>query len=73
MAPLPMVQMDSGGRIVRLNDAMIKKTGTDPALVVGRSLTAISMDSNPRIARDFLHNLLQSDTSVATGQPPRMH
>jgi PAS domain S-box-containing protein len=73
MAPLPMVQMDSAGRIVRLNDAMIKKTGTDPALVVGRSLTAISMDSNPRIARDFLHNLLQSDTSVATGQPPRMH
>ena len=73
LAPLPMVQLDDCGNIVRLNEAMLKKTGTDPALVVGRSLTAISMDSDPRIAHDFYNKLLQADTSVATRRPPRMH
>lgn len=73
MAPSPMVQFDGRGNILRLNEAMLKKTGMDPALVVGRSLTAISMDSDPRIACDFFQKLLQADTSVATGRPPRMH
>jgi PAS domain S-box-containing protein len=73
LAPAPLVQLDDSGNIVRLNEAMLKKTGMDPALVVGRSLTAISMDSDPRIACDFFHKLLQADTSIATGRPQRMH
>jgi PAS domain S-box-containing protein len=73
LAPTPMVQLDSTGMIVRLNEAMIKKTGMDPSNVVGRSLTALTMDPDPRIARDFVHKVMQSDTSVATGRPLRMH
>jgi hypothetical protein len=68
-----MVQLDGSGNIVRLNEAMLKKTGMDPAIVVGRSLTALSMDPDPRIAHDFLNRVLQPDTSVATGRPLRMH
>jgi PAS domain S-box-containing protein len=73
LAPMPMVQLDSSGYIVRLNEAMLKKTGMDPANVVGRSLTALSLDPDPRIARDFVHDVLQQDTSVATDRPLRMH
>lgn len=73
LAPMPMVQLDCGGNIVRMNEAMLKKTGMDPALVVGRSLTALSMDPDPRIAHDFVHKLLQQNTSIATGRPLRMH
>jgi PAS domain S-box-containing protein len=73
MAPTPMVQLDGSGNIVRLNEAMLRKTGMDPSIVVGRSLTALSMDPDPRIAHDFLDKVLQPDTSVATGRPLRMH
>jgi len=73
LAPTPMVQLDSGGNIVRLNEAMLKRTGMDPANVVGRSLTALSMDPDPRISHDFLDKVLEGESSVATGRPPRMH
>lgn len=73
LTPTPMVQLDSSGNIVRLNEAMLRRTGVDPSVVVGRSLTTLSMDPDPRIARDFVGKVLQPDTSVATGPPPRMH
>jgi len=73
LAPMPMVQLDSSGNIVRLNEAMLKKTGMDPANVVGRSLNTLSMDPDPRIAHDFVDKVFQADTSVATGRPQRMH
>lgn len=73
LAPMPMVQLDGSGNIVRLNEAMLKKTGMDAAHVVGRSLTALSMDPDPRIAHDFVHKVLQPETTIATGPPVRMH
>ena len=73
LAPTPMVQLDNVGRIVRLNEAMLKETGMNPAAVVGQSLTDLSMNPDSRIARDFFQKLLEPDTSIATGPPMRMH
>lgn len=65
-APMAMVQLDGDGRIVRVNQALLRESGVAAENLVGRSLTGLSMDSDPRIARDLMHRLLQGGTSVAT-------
>jgi PAS domain S-box-containing protein len=65
-APMAMVQLDANGCIVRVNQALLRESGVAVESLVGRSLTGLSMDPDPRIAKDLMHKLLQGGTSVAT-------
>jgi PAS domain S-box-containing protein len=69
MAPIPMVQLDSTGHVVRVNDALLKESGVAVESLVGRTLTGLSMDPDPRIAGKLMHKLLQGGTSVTTAKP----
>ena len=73
LAPTPMIQLDGNGYIVRANAAMLHEAGVDPSILIGRSLTGLSMDPDPRIAGTLFHKLLQADTSVTPAQSGRMH
>ena len=64
LAPMPMVQLDGNGCIVRVNAAMLHESGAHASLIIGRSLTGLSMDPDPRIAKVLFHKLLQAQTSV---------
>jgi PAS domain S-box-containing protein len=65
-APMAIVQLDSEGNIVRVNEALLQESGIAADRLVGRSLTGLSMDPDPRIAKQLMHKLLRGDTSVAT-------
>jgi DNA-binding response OmpR family regulator len=65
LAPMPMIQLDGNGYIVRANAAMLHESGVHASVVIGRSLTGLSMDPDPRIAQVLFHKLLRADTSVA--------
>jgi CheY-like chemotaxis protein len=69
MAPLPMVQLDSTGRIVRVNHALLEESGVAVESLVGRTLTGLSMDPDPRIAGKLMHKLLEGGTTVTTPRP----
>jgi PAS domain S-box-containing protein len=73
LAPLPMVQLDGDGFIIRVNEAMLEHTSMTAAAMVGRSLTGLMMDPDPRIARDLMHKLLQADTAFTTTRPRIVH
>jgi PAS domain S-box-containing protein len=73
IAPSPMVQLDGDGFIVRVNEAMLQEAKMDASVMVGRSLTGLMMDPDPRIARDLFHKLLQADTSFTTNRPRIVH
>ena len=60
-----MVQLDENGRIARVNEALLKGTGVRSENLLGRTLTGLSMDPDPRIAKDVMHKMLQSGTFVA--------
>jgi PAS domain S-box-containing protein len=63
-APMPMVELDADTRIVRVNRAMLRESGVALESLVGRTLTGLSMDADPRIAKDLMHKLLKGGTSV---------
>jgi PAS domain S-box-containing protein len=65
-APMAMVQLDGEGNIVRVNEALLQESGIPAEMLLGRSLTGLSMDPDPRIAKRLMHMLLHGDTSVAT-------
>ena len=67
-APMAMVQLDEEGKIIRVNDALLQESGITADKLVGRSLTGLSMDPDPRIAKQLMHKLLQGGTSVTTGR-----
>jgi PAS domain S-box-containing protein len=67
-----MVQLDENGRIARVNEALLRKTGMKAESLLGRTLTGLSMDPDPRIGKDLMHILLQGGTFVATAQPRSM-
>jgi PAS domain-containing protein len=67
--PTAMVQLDEEGRIVRVNQALLRESGVAAERLVGRSLTGLSMDPDPRIAKDLMHMLLQANTFMATPRP----
>jgi len=67
--PTAMVQLDGDGRIVRVNQALLRASGVTAENLVGRSLTGLSMDPDPRIARDLMNMLLQGGTFMATPRP----
>jgi PAS domain S-box-containing protein len=67
--PTAMVQLDGNGCIVRVNQALLRASGVPAESLVGRSLTGLSMDADPRIAKDLMHMLLQGGTFMATPRP----
>jgi PAS domain S-box-containing protein len=68
-APTAMVQLDGNGCITRVNDALLRNTGVKVESLLGRSLTGLSMDPDPRIAKDLMHMLLEASTFMATPRP----
>jgi CheY-like chemotaxis protein len=68
LAPLAMVQLDSSGHIVRVNDALLRESGVAVESLVGRTLTGLSMDPDPRIAGKLMHNLLQGGATMTTAR-----
>jgi PAS domain S-box-containing protein len=69
LAPMAMVQLDATGHIVRVNQALLKESGVAVESLVGRTLTGLSMDPDPRIAGKLMHKLLQGGTTVTTAKP----
>jgi PAS domain S-box-containing protein len=57
-APIAMMQLDASGCIVRVNRTLLDETGISAESLVGRTLTGLSMDPDPRIARDLMQKLL---------------
>jgi PAS domain S-box-containing protein len=73
LAPMPMIQLDGNGYIVRVNAAMLHESGTHASVIIGRSLTGLSMDPDPRIAKVLLHKLLQAQASIPKVPETMMH
>jgi CheY-like chemotaxis protein len=69
LAPMAMVQLDSTGHIVRVNEALLKESGVALESLVGRTLTGLSMDPDPRIAGKLMHKLLQGGATVTSPKP----
>lgn len=67
--PTAMVQLDEYGRIARVNEALLQDGGVKAENLLGRTLTALSMDPDPRIAKDLMHKMLQSGTFMAMPRP----
>lgn len=63
-APMGMVQLDAEGRVVRVNKALERESGVTAESLVGRSLTGLCMDSDPRIAKQLMPRLLKGNTVV---------
>lgn len=63
--PTAMVQLDENGRIARVNEALLLDAGVKAETLLGRTLTELSMDPDPRIAGDLMQKLLESGTFVA--------
>jgi PAS domain S-box-containing protein len=72
-APIAMMQLDASGCIVRVNKTLLEETGVDAESLVGRTLTGLSMDPDPRIARDLLRRLLQGGAQATTVRPAAMN
>ena len=64
-APMAMVQFDANGHIARVNKALVLESGIQSECLIGRTLTGLSLDPDPRIAKDFLHKLLESDSVIS--------
>jgi CheY-like chemotaxis protein len=69
VAPMGMVQLDSTGHIVRVNQALLEESGVAAESLVGRTLTGLSMDPDPRIAGKLMHKLLQGNATVTIAKP----
>ena len=61
-----MVQLDGNGHIVRVNQSLLRESGVAAESLVGRTLTGLSSDPDPRIAKQLMHKLLQGDARVTT-------
>lgn len=72
-APIAMMQLDASGCIVRVNKTLLEETGVEAECLVGRTLTGLSMDPDPRIARDLLQKLLQGGAQATTARPHAMN
>jgi PAS domain S-box-containing protein len=64
-APIAMMQLDASGCIVRVNRTLLEETGVPAESLVGRTLTGLSMDPDPRIARDLMQKLLHGNAQAA--------
>ena len=72
-APMAMAQLDNAGKILRVNKALIDISGVGAEKLLGRSLTSLSLDPDPRIAQDLMHKLLQEGTVLAAPRQPRIN
>ncbi len=72
-APMGMVHLDAEGQIVRVNPALLRAAGVAAESLVGRTLTGLSMDPDPRIAKQLMATLMEGDTFMATARPGRIH
>jgi PAS domain S-box-containing protein len=63
-APIAMMQLDGSGCIVRVNRTLLEETGVPAESLVGRTLTGLSMDPDPRIARDLMQKLLHGNAQA---------
>jgi hypothetical protein len=73
LAPMPMIELDGNGYIVRVNAAMLHESGTHLSVILGRSLTGLSMDPDPQIAQVLFRRLLQAETSAPNVDASKMH
>jgi PAS domain S-box-containing protein len=64
-APMGMVQLDADGHVVRVNKALEIESGVAAETLVGRSLTGLAMDPDPRIAKQLMNKLLKGQTTIA--------
>ena len=69
LAPMAMVQLDDSGHVVRVNQALLRESGVPLESLVGRTLTGLRMDSDPRIAGKLMQGLLEGSTTVTTVKP----
>lgn len=63
-APMAMMQLDAEGRIQRVNEALLLEAGVTADRVLGRTLTGLNMDPDPRIAKDLMPKLLKNTRFV---------
>jgi PAS domain S-box-containing protein len=63
-APMAMMQLDAQGRIERVNEALLKETGIPAERVLGRTLTGLNMDPDPRIGKELIPRLLKNASFV---------
>jgi PAS domain S-box-containing protein len=68
-ASVAMVRLDSTGHVERLNQALVQECGVAMENIVGRSLTGLSMDPDPRINGKLMKELLEGSTTVTTSKP----
>ena len=54
-----MVQLDSSGRVMRVNQALLRDSGVPMESLVGRRLSELLADPEPLVSRQFVHMLLQ--------------
>jgi PAS domain S-box-containing protein len=72
-APIAMMQLDGSGCIVRVNRTLLDETGVPAESLVGRTLTGLSMDPDPRIARDLMRKLLHGNAQATLVRPRAMN
>lgn len=72
-APIAMMQLDSSGCIVRVNRTLLDETGVAAESLVGRTLTGLSMDPDPRIAHDLLQKLFHGGAQATVVRPRSMN
>jgi PAS domain S-box-containing protein len=72
-APIAMMQLDGSGCIVRVNRTLLEETGVPAESLVGRTLTGLSMDPDPRIARDLMQKLLHGGAQATIVRQRVMH
>ena len=69
-APMPMVQLDGEGRIMRINRKLLDDSGLPMERLIGRSLTALLADPDPRITKQFVYKLLRPFRDQINALPP---
>jgi PAS domain S-box-containing protein len=64
-----MVHLDPYGKITRVNKALLEQAGVGAEAILGRSLTGLKLDPDPRISVDLIGKLLREGTVVASARP----
>jgi PAS domain S-box-containing protein len=68
-ASMPMLQLDGTGHIMRINQALMQESGIPPERLIGRTISGLARDSDPRIAKRLMHQLMNGDAAVSTNRP----
>jgi len=63
-APMGMVQLDARGRLMRINDAMLREAMLPEDSLIGRTLSELLTDPDPLVSRRFMHMLLQPARAI---------